>query len=55
MQKEVQIMAKINWDEVYQDRIKEIDNQIKTAIRRKHWDIKKSLECEKNKLLQLLN
>jgi len=45
---------KINFEKVYEDRIIEIDTQIKMAIHKKYWGIKTSLECEKKKLLKTL-
>ena len=47
-------MATINWDEVHGDRIKQIDKEIKVAIRKKFWGIKKMLEYEKEEINRCL-
>lgn len=46
---------KIDFNEVYKDRLREIDKQIKIAIYRKHWGIKSYLEIEKKELQKTLN
>jgi len=46
---------KIDFKKVYHDRIIEIDKQIKIAIYRKQWDIKKNLECQKRVLLKVIS
>lgn len=45
---------KIDFKKVYEDRIIEIDKQIKIAIYRKQWDIKKNLESQKRALLEVI-
>ncbi|MBC8061348.1 MAG: hypothetical protein H7Y18_11890 [Clostridiaceae bacterium] len=47
-------MAKIDWNEVHGDRIKQIDKEIKVATRKKFWGIKKMLEYEKDELIKSL-
>lgn len=41
---------RINFKDVYRDRIKEIDKQITKAIVNKKWTEKAKLEAEKSKL-----
>ena len=48
-------MAKFNFDEIYGDRIKQIDKEIKVATRKKHWGIKKMLENEKANINKCVN
>ncbi|MGL4107251.1 hypothetical protein [Clostridium sp. LP20] len=40
----------INFKEVYGDRIAEINNQIRAAVKKKGWKVKAQLEAEKQKL-----
>lgn len=47
-------MSKFNINEVYEDRLKQIDIDIKAAIRKKHWSLKKILESEKDRILKCL-
>jgi hypothetical protein len=48
-------MPKFNIEEIYGDRLKQIDKEIKVAIRKKHWGIKKMLENEKIEINKCLN
>lgn len=50
-------MAKINidWNEVYRDRLERIEIEIKIAIRKKHWGLKKILEDEKVRINKILD
>lgn len=41
---------RINFKEVYQDRISEINKQVRAAINKKDWKVKAQLEAEKSKL-----
>ena len=45
---------KIDFKKVYEERIIEIDTQIKRAIYRKSWGLKKSLEYEREDILGTL-
>ncbi len=45
---------KIDFKQVYQDRIVEIDAQIKMAVHKKYWGTKINLEREKYKILETL-
>lgn len=40
----------IDFKEVYKDRIKQIDIDIRKAIRKGNWNVKKLLEAEKKEL-----
>lgn len=41
---------KYDFKKIYENRIEEIDKQIKTETRRKHWGMKANLEREKKDL-----
>lgn len=41
---------KIDWAEVYEDRINEIDKQLPREIKKQHWGIVNNLRNEKKKL-----
>jgi len=43
----VEEIVKIDWDETYRDRLKQIEIEIKREIRLKHWGLKKILDKEK--------
>ena len=47
-------LMRINYKKLYENRIKEIDTQIKICIQRKHWSKKKTLEAEKKQLEEKL-
>jgi len=46
---------KVDFKSLYQDRIKEIDKQIKQAVINKKWTEKAKLEAEKVKLQERIN
>lgn len=48
-------MAKINFIDVYKDRIKQIDLDIKAAINKKSWSELAKLRNEKTKLESYIN
>ena len=47
-------MAKYDFKKIYEDRIQEIDRQIKIEIRKKHWGMKNNLENERSRLKKIL-
>lgn len=48
-------MSKFNINDIYLDRIKQIDIDIKKAISKKNWGMKNLLEIEKKRINEFLN
>lgn len=48
-------MGKINFKEAYEDRLTQVDIDIRKAVRQKNWTLIDTLRAERGKLVDIIN